>query len=115
MKRKIKKAICVMILLAYAITFGNNTALANTNVKYDNIDNQLKRELDELHMGLWENRFVRINTVHTSECVPAFCHPWQVGCGRMPSWLQGSHSISYTVPQSADRIRSTALIPRMLE
>lgn len=32
-----------MILLAYAITFGNNTALANTNVKYDNIDNQLKR------------------------------------------------------------------------
>ena len=39
-----------MILLAYAITFGNNTALANTNVKYDNIDNQLKRELDELHI-----------------------------------------------------------------
>ena len=50
MKRKIKKAICVMILLAYAITFGNNTVLANTNVKYDNIDNQLKRELDELHI-----------------------------------------------------------------
>ena len=39
-----------MILLAYVITFGNNTALANTNVKYDNIDNQLKRELDELHI-----------------------------------------------------------------
>lgn len=39
-----------MILLAYAITFGNNTVLANTNVKYDNIDNQLKRELDELHI-----------------------------------------------------------------
>ena len=50
MKRKIKKAICVMILFAYVITFGNNTALANTNVKYDNIDNQLKRELDELHI-----------------------------------------------------------------
>jgi hypothetical protein len=48
MKRKIKKAICVMMLLAYAITFGNYTVLANTNVKYDNIDNQLKRELDEL-------------------------------------------------------------------
>ncbi len=39
-----------MMLLAYAITFGNNTVLANTNVKYDNIDNQLKRELDELHI-----------------------------------------------------------------
>ena len=39
-----------MILLAYAITFGNNTVLANTNVKYDNIDNQLKREVDELHI-----------------------------------------------------------------
>ncbi len=39
-----------MMLLAYAITFGNNTVLANTNVKYDNIGNQLKRELDELHI-----------------------------------------------------------------
>ena len=90
--------------MTYVITFGNSTVLTNTNVNYDNIGNQLKRELDELHMGLWENRFVRINTVHTSECVPAFCHPWQVGCGRMPSWLQGGHSISYTVPQSADRM-----------
>lgn len=39
-----------MMLLAYAIIFGNNTVFANANVKYDNIDNQLKRELEELHI-----------------------------------------------------------------
>lgn len=45
-----KKAICVMMLLAYAITFGNNTVRANASVKYGNIDNQLKKDLEELHI-----------------------------------------------------------------
>lgn len=49
MNKKMKKVICVFLLIS-VITFGNNTVLANEGMKYDNIDNQLKREMEELRI-----------------------------------------------------------------
>ena len=56
MKRKIRQAICAMLLFAFvgAIgnpgVIGNNSVLAKETAIYDTIDGQLKREREELHI-----------------------------------------------------------------
>lgn len=50
MRRKVKKIICVMLLLAYVVTSGNKTVLAKEKGIYDEIDSCFKQELEELHI-----------------------------------------------------------------
>ena len=56
MKRKIRQAICAMLLFAFVGAIGNPGVIGNYSVlaketaSYDTIDGQLKREREELHI-----------------------------------------------------------------